>query len=283
MKSKNTLRQLEFWQVPHLDGLELLHASNVTYDYPRHMHEEYCVVLMLQGKEMTNCRGTSHVAVPRDVLLINSEEVHSSRSLESEYIVIKIKQGVLDRIALDILGREFNKRYFSEIVSPNKQMFRLLLDLCRNLRHRISFLEQESAFISAIEQLLIQQNGHYPVLRSVGKELRRVQSVRDYLRSHYAENVSLSQLASIAHLSRFYLLRVFSNEIGVPPHEYQTQLRVTRARKLLRKGYSISETAFETGFFDQSHFSRNFKRTTGRSPGQYVSESNIVQDARTGV
>jgi AraC-like DNA-binding protein len=89
----------------------------------------------------------------------------------------------------------------------------------------------------------------------------------------------LTQLASFAKLSRFHLLRLFRTQMGVPPHEYQTQVRITHARKLLRKGYSILETAFETGFFDQSHFSRNFKRITGRTPGQYLSESNIVQDA----
>jgi AraC-like DNA-binding protein len=92
-------------------------------------------------------------------------------------------------------------------------------------------------------------------------------SKRDYIKSHYAENVSLSELASFADLSRFHLLRLFRNQMGVPPHKYQTQLRITHARKLLRNGHSILKTAFETGFFDQSHFSRNLKRITGGTPG----------------
>ena len=158
-------------------------------------------------------------------------------------------------------------------------MFRLLLNLYRKLTESISLLEQESKFILAVEQLLTQQNKNHPVLQTAGREPRSVKTVRDYLKSHYAENISLSELASAANLSRFYLLRVFRNQMGVPPHEYQTQVRITQARKLLRKGHSILDTAFETGFFDQSHFSRNFKRITGRTPGQYLSESNIVQDA----
>ena len=277
MKVKDNSRQLKFWQVLHLDNLELLHGSNITYDYPRHMHEEHCVVLMLQGQEITTCRGKSHIAVPGDVLLINAEEVHSSQSFESEYIVIKIKPKILNRIAFDIFGRKPKTPYFSEIVSHDKLMFRLLMNLYRNLTENISPLEQESAFISAIEKLLTQQNDSPSNLQPIRKEPRYVKSVRDYLKSHYAENISLSQLASVADLSRFHLLRVFCNEMGVPPHEYQTQVRITHARKLLRKGHSILETTFKTGFFDQSHFSRNFKRITGRSPGRYVSESNIVQ------
>lgn len=270
--------QLKFWRVPHLDNLELLHGSNITYDYPRHMHEEHCIVLMLRGKEITTCRGKSHTALSGSVLLINADEVHSSQSFETEYIVIKIKQNVLNRIAFDIFGREPETPYFSEFINRDKLMFRLLLNLYRKLTENISLLEQESEFISAIEQLLTQQNKNYSALEPVGKESCYVKSVRDYLKSHYAENISLSQLASVADLSRFYLLRVFRNQMGVPPHEYQTQVRITHARKLLRKGYSILDAALETGFFDQSHFSRNFKRITGRTPGQYLSESNIVQD-----
>jgi len=61
--------------------------------------------------------------------------------------------------------------------------------------------------------------------------------------------------ASITNLSPFYLLRVFRKQVGCPPHEYQTQVRIARARKLIRKGHSIAEVALESGFFDQSHFS----------------------------
>jgi hypothetical protein len=51
--------QLRFRRVPHLDDLELLHASNITHDYPRHVHEEYCFGIMLQAVETDVCRGKS--------------------------------------------------------------------------------------------------------------------------------------------------------------------------------------------------------------------------------
>lgn len=279
MKLADKSWQLKLWRVPHLDNLELLHGSNITYDYPRHMHEENCIALMIRGKEITTCRGKSHIALPGSVLLINAEEVHSSQSFETEFKIIKIKQTILNRIAFDIFGREPEKPYFSEFINRDKSTFRLLLNLYGKLTGNLSLLEQESEFISVIEKLLAQQNKNFSALQPVGREPRSVKSVRDYLKSHYAENVSLSELASIADLSRFYLLRVFHHQMGVPPHEYQTQVRITHARKLLRKGFSISDAALETGFFDQSHFARNFKRITGRTPGQYLSESNIVQDA----
>ena len=64
MKTKDSSWQVKFWRVPHLDNLELLHVSNVTHDYPRHIHEEYSVALILQGSETTTCRGVSVTAFP---------------------------------------------------------------------------------------------------------------------------------------------------------------------------------------------------------------------------
>jgi AraC-like DNA-binding protein len=82
----------------------------------------------------------------------------------------------------------------------------------------------------------------------------------------------LTQLTSLTNLSPFYLLRVFHNRAGFPPHEYQTQVRIAHARKLIRNGTSLSQAALETGFFDQSHLSRNFKRIVGVTPRQYFSD-----------
>jgi AraC-like DNA-binding protein len=272
-------RQLKSWKLSHLDHLELCHAANLNYDYPAHIHEEYCIALVLRGKEITLSRGESYAARAGEVLLINAEEVHSSQSFETELKVFKVKPPTLARIAFDICGAA--PRYaphFSEFVCQNKQIFPRFLNLFGKLTGGCSSLEQESEFICAMEKLLARQNENFTARETSGQEPRGVGAARDYLKAHYAENISLSELARIADLSRFYLLKIFRRRLGVPPHEYQTQLRVARARKLLRQGSSILDAAIATGFFDQSHFSRNFKRITGRTPGKYLAESNIVQD-----
>jgi AraC-like DNA-binding protein len=277
MKTRNNWR-LKYWRVPHLDNLELLHAANITYKYPPHMHEEYSIVLMLAGTETTTCRGDSYTAFPGSVILINADEVHSSRSVKTEYRIIKVRSRALNEIALELVGRQLERPYFPKLVIDDPLVFRTLLDLHLKLERNASALEQESEFISTMGLLLTRHTMDHFVPQPPGKEPRYARLIGDYLRSHYAENVSLAQLTSITNLSRFHLLRVFRNQVGCPPHEYQTQLRVAHARKLMRKGVSLSEVALETGFFDQSHFSRNFKRIVGVTPGQYFGQSKIVQD-----
>ncbi|HEU6437453.1 MAG TPA: AraC family transcriptional regulator [Nitratidesulfovibrio sp.] len=96
-----------------------------------------------------------------------------------------------------------------------------------------------------------------------------VEAVRSHLRDHLADPVRLDDLARLAGRSRCHLLRMFQQATGLPPHAYQTQLRVEAAKDLLAAGHAISHVAAETGFSDQSHFSRVFRDLTGATPRQY--------------
>ena len=269
MRTKNHPWRLRYWKVPHLDNLELLHAANITYEYPPHVHEEHSIGLMLKGTEVTTCRGATFTAVPGMVVLINADEVHSSKSNKTEYRIIKVRPRALKQIALELFGQHPEGPCFPKLVINDRLVYRQLLDLHLRLEQNGSALEQESEFITSIGLLLARHTKHRFVPQSSGKEPHYIKLTRDYLRSHYAENVSLAQLTLITNLSSFHLLRVFRQHVGCPPHEYQTQLRIAHARKLMRKGSSIAEVALETGFCDQSHFSRNFKRIVGVTPGRY--------------
>lgn len=272
--------EIKSWRVRGLDNLELLHLKSHNYEYPAHMHEEYSIALVLRGSETTTCRWGSHTAFAEDLLLINADEVHSSKSVAVEYRAIKIKTKTIDKISSGLFPIKRQRPYFPELITKDPTLFRSLLNLHLKLEREASFLEQESEFVSAISLLLARTATPRLALPRAGKESRSVELVRDYLKTNYAQNVSLADLTSITSLSHFYLLRAFRKQVGCPPHEYQTQLRIAHARKLLREGMAVSSVALETGFFDQSHFSRNFKRIVGIPPGYYSTQSKIVQDAQ---
>ena len=96
--------------------------------------------------------------------------------------------------------------------------------------------------------------------------------VCDFLQAHCEENVSLAQLSQISGLSRFYLSRLFQREMGLSLNAYQLQVRIDRAKKLLLDEIPIAQVASKTGFYDQSHFSRYFKRLVGTTPKNYQKE-----------
>jgi AraC-like DNA-binding protein len=66
----------------------------------------------------------------------------------------------------------------------------------------------------------------------------------------------------------------------MPPHAYQLQLRIAHAKRFLRQGRLVSETACLVGFFDQSHFVHSFKRSEGVTPSQYLRFSKNLQDGK---
>jgi AraC family transcriptional regulator len=93
----------------------------------------------------------------------------------------------------------------------------------------------------------------------------------EILNDRLHEKFSLSEFAAEFGLSPFHFARLFKRATGFPPHEYQLQLRIARAREMLcsQPGKNIAEIACELGFSDESHFRRHFKRIVGTTPSQF--------------
>jgi transcriptional regulator GlxA family with amidase domain len=97
-----------------------------------------------------------------------------------------------------------------------------------------------------------------------------VRRARELLEARWDQNVSLDELAVCSGLSQFHLLREFRRQLGMPPHAYQLQMRLFRARSLLRLGVPPREVAAQAGFADQSHLNRHFKKAFWLTPGEYA-------------
>jgi len=93
--------------------------------------------------------------------------------------------------------------------------------------------------------------------------------VRGFLETNYRSRIRLAALAELTGLSTFHLIRVFREATGIPPYAYLEQIRVNRAAALIRSGCPVSSVAFQTGFADQSHLTRFFKRLVGVTPARY--------------
>lgn len=103
-------------------------------------------------------------------------------------------------------------------------------------------------------------------------EPQAVRRVRDYLREHYGEDVSLDDLVATSGLSRFHLVRSFRRVFGLAPHAYLNTLRVAHARRLLARRVPPAAVAVDIGFYDQSHLGQHFRRAFGISPGLYAKQ-----------
>ena len=111
---------------------------------------------------------------------------------------------------------------------------------------------------------------HRPAAR---RDTRSLAPVLAHIAAHLAEPLPLDDLAALTGLSVWRFATVFRERIGMAPHRYVNLQRVRHAQALLRAGATLASAASESGFCDQSHLSRRFKRLCGMTPGQYQARS----------
>jgi AraC family transcriptional regulator len=93
---------------------------------------------------------------------------------------------------------------------------------------------------------------------------------KDMLRANLCGDLSISELAGACGLSSSHFSQAFKKTVGCPPHRWLLIQRVEKAKRLLLNSrQQLSEIALETGFTDQSHFTRVFSQHTGESPGAW--------------
>jgi len=98
-------------------------------------------------------------------------------------------------------------------------------------------------------------------------QLRRVV---DYIETNWVRSIRLEELAELVGLSPSYFSHSFKAATGVPPHQWQTGIRVKRAQEmLLGSDMTLTEIATACGFFDQAHFTRLFRKQVGATPAAW--------------
>ena len=103
---------------------------------------------------------------------------------------------------------------------------------------------------------------------------REVQLLTKYIHDHMSENIGMAEFEKITHYSKYYLIHLFRQQMGVPPYRYLHQCRIQRAQELLRSTHdSVSEIAAQVGYMDSVSFIRHFQSIVGATPAQYRKES----------
>lgn len=222
---------------------------------------------------------------PGSFTIIQSGEIHRVCSVDNkqrDFQALFVHPTLLRNAAFEITGREKELPCFPSLVTPDKFLPLLFRNCYRSLVEKTSLLEQQSLLLNMMMQLIVQGADNCPLMQSLRQEHLAVKRIRHYLEDNYAENTSLEQLARVANFSPFYISRVFSKEVGLSPHAYQTQVRILRAKTRLAQGVPCSQVAVDTGFASQSHFGLYFKRLVGVTPGQYVKNSKNFIDRKVG-
>jgi AraC-like DNA-binding protein len=229
------------------------------------------VAVTESGGAIIKSRGAEAEARPGRLFVLNPGEVQSARmGLSRRWVYRSFYFG---QDALDDLCRELGLAKIPSFPSRTIDDAGLIARF-RSL-HRA--LEREGD-VSEIRASLIQtfarmwERGTTGVRRldagpHDGARFRKVAAV---VRAHQFEELRLDDLAAVAELNVFQLIRLFKRVAGLTPHSYLVQLRLDDARRHLRNGMPLAEAATAAGFYDQSALTNHFRRSYGITPGQYA-------------
>ncbi|MBI4750692.1 MAG: AraC family transcriptional regulator [Acidobacteria bacterium] len=281
----NTSREhITVWHPSDLPQVEVRRGFSVARTIPRHWHEEYQLCLIQSGTGELHYRGATLLTPPASLFIVHPGEVHANRALATmgcSYRTLFLTADQMHQIAQEIQGAAASLPFFPSSVVFDAELLKRFEHLHQALEQSTSSLERQTRLLDLLTRLISHFSENRSELHPSGSERKVLKQACEYLIEHFTENVSLQTLASIANLSPFHFHRVFSEHFGMPPHGFQTQLRVMQAQTLLRQGWPIPQVASQIGFADQSHLNRHFKRVTGLTPGQYRQNRKNVQDSLT--
>jgi AraC-like DNA-binding protein len=264
-----------------LPGVEALHAHFVHHRYARHFHDALTVAAVLRGAAAFDCGERRYVAPAGSVFVIPPYEVHTGEPASGagegyyDYQVLYLSPAYLAGLLAD-LGRTGTparadpaRLAGSEVVRQRSTAMASLRAAHQAMTGPADALAREYRLLAAAVAVA-GEFGRVDRLDLPGREHRAVRRAREYLEADPARSVTLRELAQVSGLSMYRLARAFRAAVGLPPHGYQVQLRVLRARALLRAGHPLADTAAACGFYDQAHLTGQFKRHVGVTPGAYA-------------
>ena len=251
-----------------------LRYSNSNAHYKRHFHDTFSIGVNKEGRSIYENSTKSYTLDKNMLSIINPLEVHSCNSCSDVlniyymlYLDTSWCMNIQKLINCEI--EEFVK--IPIYILEDESFYKDFISLCEFIFHDNSILEKEDELI----KFFLNFFSLYLENKEVELVDERFREILLYLDENYKENISLDELSNKFELNSFYIIRLFKSQMNLTPHSYLLNVRINKAKEYLKNGYSIIDTALECGFFDQSHFHKNFFKIVAITPKEY--KVNFIQ------
>ncbi|MGL4606222.1 MAG: AraC family transcriptional regulator [Eubacteriaceae bacterium] len=224
---------------------------------------------MRGGERYLSCKNKEYILSKGDIVLFNPEDNHTCAGSGDEpldYLGLNISKSKMLNLTEEIFDNQ-RLPHFTKTVISDQEIVSYFQTLHKNILKDSGEFENEELLLIMFELLINRYCA--PLEEERGDCKKEIQDICEFLQNHYTESISLDDICKYAGFSKSSLLRGFTREKGMTPYRYLQTIRVDAAKKLLEKGFSTIETSMQTGFSDQSHFTKFFTMFIGLSPGVY--------------
>jgi len=262
----------QFWRdraLPFIEARAIDDGRKICYD--RHSHETFSIGAITGGHSTCLNGHVRELVGKGDIVIMNPEEVHACNPLDDapwSYRMLYVDPQWLARLQHEMGvgdGKDFTPLSTRSLRDPDlhaglNRLYAILTDRDANL------LQKESVAVDFFSEVQRRVDPAAECSDDAGSKLQRA---AEYIDGNFLLTLKLEDICVAAGLSPSYLIRAFKERYGMTPHAYQINRRIQYGRAQLRRGNPIADVAIETGFADQAHFQRTFKRMVAATPAQY--------------
>ncbi|MFE2012253.1 helix-turn-helix domain-containing protein [Streptomyces sp. NPDC059491] len=258
-------QEISAWR-PRVPGVvEVFHAHFTEHAYPMHVHDVWTLLIVDDGAVRYDLnrreRGTPHDTVS----LLPPQVPHNGSPATSRGFRKRVLYLDLTQLDETFIGPAVDG---PDLVDP--LLRRRVGQLHTALADPGGELEAQSRLALVGERL----RGHLRPGIAAGARPAAdpgvAHGLRELLDERLPQGLSLDEASGLLHAHPAHLVRAFSGAFGIAPHQYLTARRVDRARRLLLDGQAPGDVAAATGFYDQSHLGRAFRKIVGTTPGRFA-------------
>jgi len=263
-------------------------SSYPTGSFPWHWHDEVEFTLVAGGRMEYRINDSRYLLEAGQGLFCNSGALHFGSMLDSDcdYISITVHPRLLAGFEGSVVGLRYvaplveSQGLSSLLLEPGVpwqakmlEYLHMIYQLCGD-RSEGYELRVQSLFM----QIWVELSAHCTNQARQGQsedpeKLRRLRDILTFLHEHYADRITLDDIASHVGLCKSECCRFFKRQMGAPLFDYLLDYRIGRSLATLKGGSSVAEAAEAAGFSDPSYYAKVFRAHTGRSPSQYRKEA----------
>jgi len=247
-------------------GIERADVHLRTFAFEPHRHDTYAIGITTHGVQTFEYRGTRRVCLPGQLHVLHPDETHDGRAGTGDGFGYRILY-----IAPELVREALGDRGLPFVADPVQRATPALVEALRDLDDPIDDLAA-AAITAAVADTLASLAG---VQCETGVDFGAAALAREYLDAHPAEQTTSQTLEAVTGTDRYALARFFRRAFGTSPDRYRVLRMVENAKDAVERGESLVRAAALAGFADQSHFTRQFKRTYGLTPGRWLALTRL--------
>ena len=243
-----------------------------------HKHPEHCIVAVSNGNVPyeVSMRGQTRrfISQAGTICLLPRGSEHEVNWLrETEQVVLALKPCLLSNVLAETAD-ERNVELREHWNLSDRHISALVMEMMADLRDGspAGTLYGEMLANSLAVYLLKCHSNLTKRMQPYRGGLSRstLNRVLEYVNANLSDKLALGELAQVAGINVYHFARVFKQSTGESPHQHVLRRRIEKAKELLRHAkVSVIEASARTGFVDQSHFSKVFRRMVGVAPSEY--------------